>query len=235
MGYMDAISLGSIASPAAAGGASAFNPATAVGALAASGAASWYGNRMGQKRQHEAFDQQKYMMENRYQMQVKDLKAAGLNPMLAYASPAPMPGSVGQAQTNKPDVVGDVTQGTLASAQAAKTRQETENLKLESNNIQNTAVQILKQISKTEAEIAEIDQRAKTGKASEQELQRRTELMSIQKELVRVQASLGSQELQIKTPEQIASGTEGAAVSATISRILKPLIDMLGGAARATR
>lgn len=229
MGYMDNVT--SLPGIAKAGGAgAAFNPAMALGGLAGEAASAWYGNRMAQKRQHEAFDQQKYMMSNRYQMQTKDMMAAGLNPMLATSQGAPMPGGVGQAPTSKPDLVNAMANATLSSAQAAKTRQETENLKVENSNIMDAGVVLQKTQRKIDAEIDEISAREKVNKATEQEINRKTELILIQKELIRIQTELGTQELKIKTPEEIASGAEGAAQSATVSRILKPLIDILSGA-----
>lgn len=235
MGYMDNMTdlgtVAGVAAPVSAG--AAVNPVTALGGLGMSVASALYGNRMAKKRQNEAFDQQKWMMQNRYQMQVKDLQAAGLNPMLAYTQGAPMPSSVGQAPSHSPDMVAALSTATLSSAQASKTRQETENLKIENNNLRNTSQILMKQISKIDAEVEEIDTKIKLNKASESEINRRTELLSLQKELVAIQAKLGAQELDIKTPEQIASGTHGAAVSATVSRILKPIIDILGGTTRA--
>lgn len=232
MGYMDGISLGSISSAASGGAAAAFSPVAAIGTMGAEAASAWYGNRMAQRNQHEAFDQQQFMYNNRYQMQVRDLQKAGLNPMLAYAQPAPMPGSVGQAPVQKPDMAGAMVQSTLASAQAAKLRQETENLKVEQSNAMQTGILINQQIQKVNSELEEIDTKIKNNKASEKEIQKRTELMDYQKVLLQVQAGLGNQELAIKTPEQIASGTVGAEVAAHVSRILKPLLDTLGQATR---
>lgn len=230
MGYMDNLTdLGTVSQTAPAA-ASSFNPAMAVGGLAASAASAWYGNRMAQKRQHEAFEQSKWLFQNRYQMQVQDMKAAGLNPMLAAGSGAPSPGAPAQAPTQSPDLINAMANATVASAQAAKTRQETINLKAESGNIMETFKVLIRTQEKIGAEIGEIDQRINTGKATEEETKRKAELINIQKELMRVQIQLGLQEKDIKTPEQIASGAEGAAQSATVSRILKPLIDLMGGA-----
>lgn len=246
MGYLDSspalpglspesvTNLGSI-SKAAPAGAASFNPAMALGGLAIEGASAWYNNRQAQKRQREAFDQQKWLFSNRYQMQTKDMMAAGLNPMLAVSQGAPSPSTPGQAPTTKPDLSGAMAQATLASAQAHKTRQETENLKVENFNLQTTAGILIQNITKTQNEIDEIESRMNVNKASEKEIQKRTELMNYQKELLSIQAKLGLQEYQTKRPEQIASGTQAAETAATIQRALKPLFDLLEGAARATR
>lgn len=247
MGYMDstlpglapvasaqsAQSLGTIAGSAA--GALNFNPITAGVGLLGSAASTYFANKAAKTNQRDAFEQQKWMMQNRYQMQTRDLKAAGLNPMLAVTQGAPMPGSVGQAPVQKVEAINEMSQAMLSSAQAQKTVQETENLKIENSNLRDTGLLLQKQWFKTQSEIDEIDQRAKTGKASETEITRRAELIEIQKELMRVQILLGRQEWGIKRPEQIASGTQAAEISATIERALAPLIKMLGGAAQAVK
>lgn len=239
MGYMDQYTdLGTVSgssSGSTGGGGMGFDIASALGGIAQEAASAWYANRTAEKRQHESFDQQKWMMQNRYQMQTGDLKAAGLNPMLATSQGAPMPSAPGPAPVTKIDAVNAMATARVSSAQSAKMQQETENLKVENNNLKNTSEILIKQLSKIDAEVEEIDQKIKTGKASEQEMIRRTELMDIQKELVRAQVNLSLQERRIKTPEEIASGAEGASQAATVSRILKPLIDLLGGVTGAAR
>lgn len=222
MGYMDAsTNLGTVfGSGGSTGALGAFNPYVMAGSAALEAGSAWYNNRMASKRQHEAFDQQKWMMQNRYQMQVGDLKAAGLNPMLAVSQGAPMPGSVGQAPVKSPDFINAMSNATISSAQAAKVRQETENLKIENNNLQNAAMIQLKMASKIDAEIDEIDSKIAQNKASKEEIDRRATLL-------KVQALLAAQEFAIKTPEEIASGTEGAVVAAKAQRMYKPIFDLL--------
>lgn len=226
MGYMGEMTdLGTVFGSGSSAGAAAgaFNPAAALGGMAAETASAWYNNRMAQKRQHESFDQQKWMMQNRYQMQVADMKAAGLNPMLATSQGAPMPSSVGQAPVKSPDYVAAMSQAMLSSAQAAKTNQETKNLEIENNNLQNAAKLQIKAMSRIDAEIDEIDSRIKQNKASKEEIDRRADLL-------RVQAMLAAQELTIKTPEAVASATEGAEIGAKIDRWFRPFLNAIGGA-----
>jgi len=226
MGYMDAItSLPGISALGGGGAAAAFNPLVAVGSLGAEGASAWYSNRMAEKRQHEAFDQQLMMMQNRYQMQTKDMMAAGLNPMLAVNQGAPSPTTPSAAQVTKPDLLAAVTNAQLASAQAAKIRQETENLKIDSENLKNTAAAWPTMMQKLQAEINDLEQKVKSGKASEED----TKAL---KSLHEIQTTLGKQEYDTKRPEQIASGIDAANYSAMVSRVLKPLIDALNSATR---
>lgn len=218
MGYMDAIQLGGISGSALPAAASAFNPMAALGGLGMEAASAWYGNRMAEKRQHEAFDQQKWMMQNRYQMQTKDMMAAGLNPMLAVSQAPPMPGSVGQAQTSRPDFLNAVSNALVSSAQAQKTMQETHNLKTE--NLQNM-IAWPTMMKKLDEEINNLQQLVKTGQADE----------SQKKKL----AQLQQQQYEMQRPEEIASGSQAAVFAAQLQRALKPLIDMLGGASRIGR
>ncbi|WNK12395.1 MAG: DNA pilot protein [Microvirus sp.] len=219
MGYMDSLNLGSITG-AAGPAAAAFNPVTAIGSFAGEAASAWYSNRQAQARQHEAFDQSKWMASNKYQMQVKDMMAAGLNPMLATQSGAPMPSTPSPASVQKPDLINAMANATLASAQAAKLRQETDNLKLTSSNIQTEGVNLNTIGFRIQAEIEEIDQKIKTGKATQQEIEAR-------RDLLRIQNKLGQQELDIKRPEQAASGLDAANYSAAATRVLEPLIKIL--------
>jgi len=197
---------------------------TALGGLALEVGSAWYGNRQAQKRQREAFDQQKWMMQNRYQMQTKDLMASGLNPMLAVSQGAPMPNAPAAAKTDKPDV-GQMATIMLATAQAAKTAQETENLKTENEINLNTAAAWPTTMTKLAREIENLEQQKATGKASEEDLKRLADLH-------KAQADAERQGIKMKRPEEIASGLDAATYSAMASRVLKPLIDVLAGAAK---
>lgn len=67
-----------------------------IGALlssaAGSAASSAIGFGFGQASAKKAFSRQVDILQNRYQWQVADLKAAGLNPILAVSQPPPAPG-----------------------------------------------------------------------------------------------------------------------------------------------
>jgi len=238
MGYMDTesqlpglsgagsqspINLGGMTGSAQ-GASKGFNPLSALGGLGLEVGSAWYGNRQAQKRQREAFDQQKWMMQNRYQMQTKDLMASGLNPMLAVTQGAPMPNAPAAAKTDKPDI-GQMSTIMLATAQAAKTAQETENLKTENEINLNTAAAWPTTMTKLAREIEKLEQEKATGKASEEDLKRLADLH-------KAQADAERQGIKMKRPEEIASGLDAATYSAMASRVLKPLIDVLAGAAK---
>lgn len=214
---------------ASAGGAAAFNPALALGGAALEIGATAYGNRLAQKRQREAFDQMKEMYGQRYQMQVKDLKAAGLNPMLAYTQGAPSVASAGQAQTKSPDMINAMSNAMVSSAQAGKIRQETLNLQMENINTQETGVNLQYLRGKIAAEIDDLDASIKLKGATKDETEKRAKLIEVQTLLTEVTKKLSAQELKIKFPQEIASGTEGAKIGAYINATLEPLIRALSG------
>lgn len=222
MGYMDSLTFG--AGAPASTLATGFNPAAAIGGLALEAGSAWYGNRQAEKRQHEAFDQQKWMMQNRYQMQTKDLMAAGLNPMLAVNQGAPMPNAPGPAPVKNFDPMTAVT--TMATAaQAQKTQEEAKGIHFDTLFKYETMDNNLKII---EQNLNQIRQNIKTGESTEA-------LNKAEKALTDVKAKLGSQEWDIRRPEQLASAGAAAEGSAKVSRVMKPLIDILGGLGGAYR
>lgn len=202
--------------------------ALGVGADLASTA---FGNRLQTRAAHHAQDFSAQQFAKRYQTQVADLRAAGLNPMLAYGqSPGSGPSGIMPQQRTPENISSKINETRLVSAQAAKINEETENLKFERKNIATIQYKLTQEVMRTNREVDEIDQRIKTGKAQEGEHQKRQELIEQQKHLTSLQAQLAAQEKNIKRPEEIASGTEGAVQAAHISRVLKPLIDAINGA-----
>lgn len=113
-----------------------------MGALSA-----WYNNRSALHRQHEAQDFEKEMYQHRYQYQVQDLMAAGLNPMLAYLqSPGSAP-SMSPASAQGADLGNLSVSSKLASAQEGKLHQDTikgvEETKFVSANTKKTEAETL--------------------------------------------------------------------------------------------
>lgn len=115
--------------------------AIAVPALA-SAASGLVNNFMAQDRQDSAnaFSAQQY--STRYQTTVNDMKAAGLNPMLAYQGISGSAPSGGIASSSgMPDIGSTMTQAKMASAQVANIAADTENKKAQADLIAGQAAQ----------------------------------------------------------------------------------------------
>lgn len=79
-------------------------------------------------RQHDAQDFSAQQYASRYQTTVKDMEAAGLNPMLAYSQgPGQSPGSSAAASAGVAPLGQSYTQSKIASAQEANINADTEN------------------------------------------------------------------------------------------------------------
>lgn len=167
-------------------------------ALAAAGA-SILGNMMSndqsEKNVETSIEGQRYLRQNAYQDTVADLRAAGLNPMLAYSNGANATAAVPVAQ-NRPVTDGAMTsamnalqmqnaeaQNELIRAQAAKTLAETEAIPTSTANLAAQTRQIEHNLPKIEQEIKNL----KTQNLTEQE---RVALTRSQNRLTQIQEDL---------------------------------------------
>lgn len=181
------------------------------------------------KRQHEAQDFSAEQYAKRYQTQTADMKKAGINPMLAVnQGPGSAPSSSAASGGGQADFTGAETQ----SAQRSKMEAETKNIKTENTNIRLLGQKLSSEITKVDQEIKEVDQRIKTGRATEQEIILRQELTKRQSELTEMQFKVATQTYNIGRPEEMASATRAAEVSAQVQRVLQPIIDALGGVSK---
>ena len=96
----------------------------------------FFNNQAASSRQEDAqaFSAQQYA--TRYQTTVKDMQAAGLNPMLAYSQGAgTAPSSSAASSSGYGDIGSTVNQSRIASAQVANVAADTENKKAQTANI----------------------------------------------------------------------------------------------------
>lgn len=90
---------------------------SATGGFLSNVAGALYGNYASAKAATKAFDRDVWMMSNRYQLQVDDMKKAGLNPMLAAGASPPSPNAP-MAQQRGVDDIGGSTQRISSAVQA---------------------------------------------------------------------------------------------------------------------
>lgn len=88
----------------------------------------WLNNQYAEDRQNAAQDFSAKQYATRYQTTVKDMEAAGLNPMLAYSqAPGNSPGGVVGSSNATPSLGSSYNQSSIASAQVANIQADTAN------------------------------------------------------------------------------------------------------------
>lgn len=97
----------------------------------------WLNNQYAEDRQADAQNFSARQYATRYQTTVKDMQAAGLNPMLAYTQGVGnSPGGVVGSSNATPSLGSSLNQSSIASAQSANIRADTVNKEAQTENIQ---------------------------------------------------------------------------------------------------
>ena len=188
----------------------------------------------------QAFSAQQYAM--RYQTQVKDLQAAGLNPMLAYTQgPGNAPSSSAASSSGFPDMGANYLAAKLNSAQVANMEKQGDLIEAQAMDARASAWQKLDQSELIKTQVKEITQKLENQyyvseveriKAVAKELQSQYDL-NIQKGETEKQARLlmmfQAQKLDAETSllklEKDAADTLGN-LGRTAGQ-LKPAVDVL--------
>lgn len=199
-------------------------------------ASTAYNNRQAEKRQHEAQDFSAQQYATRYQTQVRDMKAAGLNPMLAAgASPGSSPQSSAASSTGHMDITGAAANAASTSAEVTKKKWESSNLEKTGFNLDGTWYAIANEVKKGQKEIENLEQLIKNNKATQDQILLHSELLKKQAAQVDSLIRVQEQQVNMNRPEEKASASSAADLAAEISRVLKPIIDAAGGAKRLGR
>jgi hypothetical protein len=115
------------------------------------------GNMFASDRQDDAQDFSAQQFATRYQTTTKDMKAAGLNPMLAYSQGGGSPPSSSAASASMPDVGATHLQSKMTTAQVANVNADTENKAAQAKLIEAQAAQAWASAGQSSANVQKID------------------------------------------------------------------------------
>lgn len=183
----------------------------------------------------------KEQMQNKYQWQVKDLEAAGLNPMLAYGnapgmgqSAAASSGTQGthemtsysQAKATASQVALNTAQERNIDADTAKKQAEEAEIKARTPTYAASIDQIRQNIDQSKATIENLMQQTKTGAASAQLIEAQTKQVNelipqikAQVQQLQTLAALNLEQINTQKSQQKLQGAQTAAASAQASQL----------------
>ena len=188
-------------------------------------ASTWWTNEKAAERQSDAqgFSAQQYA--TRYQTQVKDLQAAGLNPMLAYAqSPGSAPQGVAAPVQNPADsmskLTGALLQAVLNSAQVANVQADTENKKATQDLIDAQTGATRASAAQSEAQARVLDQTVDKIKAEVENTQTDTERLKRAVELVYQQTQTARSQEILNTQNTLYTDYNIDYLKALVSKVV---------------
>lgn len=221
----------------------------------------WLNNEAAEDRQNSAQNFSAEQFASRYQTTVKDMQAAGLNPMLAYSQGggnAPS-GTVSNAAPYG-DLGSNFTQARMATAQVANIAADTENKKAQAALIEAQAAQAWASAGQSNANVGLINASVEKVQAEINKLRGDTNF-EVQQDALRQIVWKLNQEGNLAQERGISEGQSRAMMAASIQKIftevdlnkldikaaealnnlgrtsreLKPIIDMILGVIRAGR
>lgn len=177
------------------------NPISAIAGVGLGVMDTMLGSRLGLKAQHQAQDFSAQQYASRYQTQVKDLKAAGLNPMLAYQQ---SPGSSPQASAapaQKSDMAGNLYQSQIATAQSALMLEQAKKTSAEKQNIEVDTLGKLEVPNLIKSQIVNNQSSAAQADATVRRIQ--AEIPNIEQTLKNLQVQLQKDKSNIQLNESV--------------------------------
>lgn len=205
-----------------------FDPISSAASAVTGAAETWYANRSAENRMHQQMDFSAQQYATRYQTQVKDLMAAGLNPMLAYMQ---SPGSAPQG-TAAPVVKPEINR---AINERAVAKEQSKLLEAQTANTYQTAAMNAEMERKIRQEVANAKQqyenlRAQWMKDTSDQMLKDQMNSSEQwyQRMLEAQIRLIQNQIAISDPAARAALTTGAfaAHGENISRGLSPVSDL---------
>jgi len=192
-----------------------------------------------QAAQSRAFSRE--MMQNKYQWQVKDLEAAGLNPMLAYGQSPGMAGSAAAssgtqgthdmasystAKMTASQVALNDAQEKKIAAETDRTRAEEQEIKARTPTYAVNIDQMRQQIDQSKATIENLLQQTKTGAASAQLMEAQTRQVNelipqIKAQVAQLEAlaALNLEQINTQKSQQSLQGAQAAAARAQAAQL----------------
>lgn len=177
------------------------NPFAAVAGVGLGIADTMLGSRLGLKAQHQAQDFSAQQYAQRYQTQVADLKAAGLNPMLGYASGAGGQPSSSAAPAQRSDMAGNFLQSQLATAQSALMLEQAKKTQAEKTNIETDTLGKLEVPNLIKSQIINNQSSAAQADATVQRI--RAEIPNIEQMLKNLQIQLQKDKSNIQLNDSV--------------------------------
>lgn len=152
-------------------------------------------NEAAEDRQNDAQNFSAQQFATRYQTTVNDMKAAGLNPMLAYSQGGGHPPSSSAASSQGyPDIGNTYLQSRMNSAQVANVEADTENKKAQADLIQSQIYQNYASAGSAEANARQADANTDRIREEIKNIPLEADRLVATAQMLREQASLMSQQ-----------------------------------------
>lgn len=196
----------------------------------------YFQNQYAENRQNDAQNFSAQQFATRYQMTVKDLIKAGLNPALAYQQGGGNPGGAGIASASPSHLGETMVRGYATAVEAERVKAETENIRADTLQKLELPEKVRSEIAVLKWSIMETDNRIEVLRSevdkNKSDVKLKIELAQTERRMQRLKAL----EAQILDPKARAAQTwtgTAAAHGENIRQILGPAKDVVTGAGAA--